>query len=670
MSERDASAADVPGHYAPDASRRWPSIAAFAAGGSWEDGVHAIRIGTSELHVSLQDAALEGDHAVLPVLFTHTLAEQDARTAFPGTRAGDRPMPAIRIADPGCLLDGALQDSWYVGSAHEPLQPLLTELLRAIAARTGKELLLVGGYGGGFAALYHAHVLGPLASALVWNPHTDWLECQESVVRRFLAQAFPDIALPEEGGPPFRQAMAEVLRARGIVHALSDVVGTGTPRRLLVLQGASDPHLVKQTVPFMEAAGFGAVEEGFAATRHALLWFGGWTPGRAAPPSDVLASALAYLRDPAAPVAGFRKAIERDGFVRYVKPALAPRDLRGEHLPLKVSAVADAGLLRVQAQVGELPEGHGQVAYAFYVHSGRERVATRWYETGQTFLHHDDPAKPATRVVAFARDGLGHPLQTRDVSVCHADQARRVLIFGSCVSRDAFALSQHDLVLAAYIARSSLASAFGASKPSLGIGAYLENIESEFQRKAVARDFARSAAAIMRSTACEMVLLDLIDERFALLDVSGALVTISNELKATGFPIRGRIVESGSPEHQEFWRRGLDAFVAAVGKRPLVVNRVRWASHDQHGAPLADQARILRANATLSEMYARLAEVPGVRFIDYPDALLVADREHKWGVSPFHYVQGMYDHTMRELERMLPSPDAPSPSRHRNTQAR
>ncbi|WP_425604491.1 DUF6270 domain-containing protein [Novilysobacter erysipheiresistens] len=32
--------------------------------------------------------------------------------------------------------------------------------------------------------------------------------------------------------------------------------------------------------------------------------------------------------------------------------------------------------------------------------------------------------------------------------------------------------------------------------------------------------------------------------------------------------------------------------------------------------------------------------VSGVRFIDYPGELLVADTNHKWGISLFHYLWG------------------------------
>lgn len=633
---------------------RWPSIAAFL-GGVPADGLHAIRLGATELRLSLHNAPLESRYAVLPVLFPGALGGRETSPGSAALDRSDRPWPAIRIADPARTLDEGLPESWYIGTASAPLQPLLNELLQRIAERTGKELLLVGGCGGGFAALRHAHALGSSASALVWNPHTDWLECQEAVVRRFLAQAFPDITLPEEGGPTFRDAMAAALHTRGVVHALPGLAQAGpSPRRLLYLQGASDPELARQAAPYMEAAGFDAMEDGFATTgQDALLWFGSWGPGRTPPPAELLALAVEHLMERDRSACGFRTTIQRHGYGQYVKPALVPRDLRKSQLPLKVSAMMDAGQMRVQAQLGELAEGDGQVAYAFYVHAGRERVATRWYEAGQTFRYHDDPTRPATRVTAFVRDGLGHLLQSRDVAVSHTEPGRRVIIFGSCVSRDAFALAEHELTLAAYIARSSIASAFDSRKPSTGVKHYLPQIESAFQRKAVSRDFARSASALLRATPCEIVLLDLIDERFALLDMDGALVTISNELRKTGFPMAGRIVAPGSPEHLQAWSQGLDRFLAALGHRPLVVNRVRWASHDNHGAPLPDQPRTLRANTMLDQMYARLAKVPEVRFIDYPDALLVADREHKWGVSPFHYIRGMYDHTMAELTRLL-----------------
>ena len=52
-------------------------------------------------------------------------------------------------------------------------------------------------------------------------------------------------------------------------------------------------------------------------------------------------------------------------------------------------------------------------------------------------------------------------------------------------------------------------------------------------------------------------------------------------------------------------------------------------------------------------MYDHIERVARLRVIAYPDSLLVAEREHKWGVSPFHYTRAMYMHTLAQLGRLL-----------------
>lgn len=44
----------------------------------------------------------------------------------------------------------------------------------------------------------------------------------------------------------------------------------------------------------------------------------------------------------------------------------------------------------------------------------------------------------------------------------------------------------------------------------------------------------------------------------------------------------------------------------------------------------------------------------GVSFLDYPQELLCADANHKWGESPFHYTKSLYLHTLKHLDVLFP----------------
>ena len=122
-----------------------------------------------------------------------------------------------------------------------------------------------------------------------------------------------------------------------------------------------------------------------------------------------------------------------------------------------------------------------------------------------------------------------------------ATQQRRALIYGSCVTRDAFQLDGLP-ALHAYFARSPILSAFGPRMAKLPTGVDLSAISSKFQRTMVQRDMQKSLPAAMESLMDELVIIDLIDERFAVVEANGGVMALSVEAKRAGPTGRGATV--------------------------------------------------------------------------------------------------------------------------------
>jgi hypothetical protein len=639
----------------------WSSIQAFLAAPSLQDGIHSIGSPGQTLDLLFLNGAMQSRVAsprVLPVFFSGAVTDRSARRPpfFSGVGVAQRRnLAAVCIADPSLALSPELALGWYAGSEGQRLQNDLAVVLAELARRSACELLLIGASGGGFAALYYASLLGDSASALALNPQTDWLEYAEASVRLYLQMAFPALALPALPGPPFRKAAADALRALGVEHSLIPLLRLHRlPRRLVYLQNSGDWHVIRHAAPFLDAADFRATGNGFFETDNQLMWFGKWGEGHEPPPRALVEHVIGYLLDAEASVGGLKHTLAAGPLTQYVDAAHAPLDLRSsaDDLRLDVRAVREVGQVRIQARPHGLSQGNEQIEFAFYVDSGKERLAVRWYEPDSSFTYREALRVRATRVTAFARDAFGHVLQVKEADV--EQGPFRVQIFGSCVSRDAFAMVEHGLVLAGCIARSSFASAFDQRRPPGSIYRFAERLPSAFQRRMVEWDLGRKAAPRLRQPTKDAVLLDLIDERFPLLPVEGALVTLSTEFRRTGYPVdEATLVLPGSSAHMKAWKLGASAFLESVGDTPLIVNRVYWARRDNAGEFLPDQDKIERNNAILDAMYEHLARESGLRFIDYPSELLVADQHHKWGPSPYHYVQAMYEHTMSELERLL-----------------
>lgn len=238
----------------------------------------------------------------------------------------------------------------------------------------------------------------------------------------------------------------------------------------------------------------------------------------------------------------------------------------------------------------------------------------------------------------------------------------RVFIFGSCVSRDILNYQNDEMELVGYFARSSFASAF-SSLPIEDI--YTKSLSSDFQRRIVSTDLNKSLEENIRSASFDLLLIDFIDERFNLFMFEhGGICTISNELRSTGFaPEReaGQVIPSGDDEFFELWESGWTRFLSVVdsiGCRGKVrVNRALWATTTSSGKgfPTYSANYILSANKFLERLYARAKnDLMGWQFIEPSASHFVAAEEHRWGLSPFHYIDAYYADA---LERILTSSD-------------
>lgn len=114
----------------------------------------------------------------------------------------------------------------------------------------------------------------------------------------------------------------------------------------------------------------------------------------------------------------------------------------------------------------------------------------------------------------------------------------RLLIWGSCVTRDCFAedICGHESIsryeIDKYFARSSLVSQL--SRPVLLKGEI--RLSSLFQKRMVADDFEKQFFPYLNKVKedIDYLLLDFIDERFDIIALSDSYVTYSGELAASG----------------------------------------------------------------------------------------------------------------------------------------
>ncbi len=239
---------------------------------------------------------------------------------------------------------------------------------------------------------------------------------------------------------------------------------------------------------------------------------------------------------------------------------------------------------------------------------------------------------------------------------------KNLFIYGSCVSRDIFNLEEsRSFKISDYFARSSMASLCSAPYKN---SEALNRIQSAFRRRMVANDFSKDLlAAVDKLESADLILIDLIDERFDLVALpTGEMITHSNELAESGLLAEGgvegyKVIPQGSVERRELWLQGMHRFLGLLKDLnkldAVLVNKVYWASSfeldTQSVFPVA-RGEIDKANEDLDWMYGAMERVlDRSQFLNFDKDLLTADEFHRWGVSPFHYCEMYYREALAQI---------------------
>ncbi len=240
----------------------------------------------------------------------------------------------------------------------------------------------------------------------------------------------------------------------------------------------------------------------------------------------------------------------------------------------------------------------------------------------------------------------------------------RVLVLGSCVTRDVFAIhaDSTDVQLSGYIARTSLGSAFAQRS-----GAKYDKAReaSAFRRRMVEIDMSKQAAGLIGSDSWDVLVLDFVDERFDLVvDAGGGIATVSSEFRTGYVPSReDTFVSSGTTMHFELWRRGLEelaSLLARTGKEGQVrINAPAWASGLEDGSVFQNSSAeyILRGNAYQMRLVEEAQRVLNCDVWTYDPNRTRGAVEHKWGQSPFHFETAYYDALWGNLSTTRVAPD-------------
>lgn len=673
-----------------DVTRVWLSPDEFSVG-EWATGVHVIHLaagGHLDLFIFGDPFADTGQ--ALPVFFSGAVSTRAGEPGpfLSGLKIGKEVSESfISVADPTLNHDPYLRVGWYTGRHGESVQKSITAVMDAIGRRTGRELLCIGGSGGGFASLQYATDVTCPASAMVWNPQTDLLDYSPNLVVDWLTVA---LGVPRPAVMRMSRAQwVTRLRGGGIKHRLTLGRSTKNPRRLLYLQSADDSHLQEHCQPLLTRSGFAGDDDVFTDPRGRAVWVGPLGTGHAPPAPEIISCAVTLMMDPSRSgvdaVDHLREQLD-SGAIRPTSSTTATPTVRPD------LRVAGPGLLDVNA------DGYEATHFAFHLyHEGERTETTTWSRSPRHRFSVTKPGEYRVRIFVLKEDRSrsAHPSNTvwvapneqpSSATVWAAPKEQpssalidcppqksvviRTFIYGSCVSRDTFEfLEPHGYALSTYVARQSLLSAYSR------IDAQLPEVRtsSPFQLRMIEGDWTSS---LPRSLArvrgrVDLILWDLCDERLGVRRLTtGHVVTRSVDTITSGLDAQleaqgARLEPIGSEWHRRHFSTRLAHFRQRLVDYGMldrtIVLAPAWASFKDDDTPTPPSFGLTAADANpvFDWYYQAVSKTVGVPVLRLEQDEVAAARVHRWGAAPFHYTTSVYERMVAQIRDFAESREPP-----------
>lgn len=280
----------------------WDSVEHFKNHWNGLAGVHTIAFAETEpsIDIYVNEFVSEKHHRTQTIFFNGAVSNRAGKRGpfFSGLGiCFNNKIPLISVADPSLDDDLELGLGWYLGGPSDNFENNLNLLLATIQDSLERELIFVGGSGGGFAALNFARNLAGKSSVLAWNPQTDIYQYSERFVKSFLKSRFGF-----SHATMARDDWREFCKIRTNGRITTDIIEESTlssPRRLVYLQNKSDWHKESHLKPLWNISQNDSLVDGRnVIDLNHLIVVDEFAEGHAPPPPKLIALILRQLTDP------------------------------------------------------------------------------------------------------------------------------------------------------------------------------------------------------------------------------------------------------------------------------------------------------------------------------------------------------------------------------------
>lgn len=225
----------------------------------------------------------------------------------------------------------------------------------------------------------------------------------------------------------------------------------------------------------------------------------------------------------------------------------------------------------------------------------------------------------------------------------------RVLIYGSCVSRDVVRLAPLDFELVYYIARQSWVSSNSALTPNPGPTV----LGNGFQQRSLLGDFASNATSLISrfSDQTDVLLMDIASDRRGVYEIDPEqMVSFTGELGRSKllskYPNR-RFVPFGSERHFQLFKDAADRIGDLLTETNLMsrsyILKFEFTDISDSGEPVPSVLNTSGAewNGKYQRYYSYLLD-RGFKLLELPRRYSISMSTHEWGIGQDHFIDDAY----------------------------
>lgn len=244
------------------------------------------------LDILIYNSHLKSDYIL--VTFSGAVVERDLKEApfLSGKGLSDKAkLPLIAIGDPTVSLNQKVGLSWYAGSKDNiDLQEKIAKILDFLTVKINKKLIILGGSGGGFAALSIYQKMLQEAHVIAMNPQIAIEKYFKKTVINYIHNAFN---VNETKIKEFNTTdLGLLLDNYGILHNLTNI---DRKKNVLIFQNRSDIQVTHHLEPFIKCNKYSVISQNYLyelSSDNSFILLGHWGKGHFNLPVSFILSAI------------------------------------------------------------------------------------------------------------------------------------------------------------------------------------------------------------------------------------------------------------------------------------------------------------------------------------------------------------------------------------------